>query len=203
MRHRRWFLPDAPDVLGQLRAQAAVTIEGLDALVAWSGGDADAAETLREAAHRGDLAKREVLLAIREAFVTPIEPEDVFALSRGLDWVLNYARDLVNESDAMACSPDARMATMTGLLAEAVRHIDEAIARFDSSSEAAIEAVGRAIKAERRLEHTYYTGMAALLDVKDMRERISRRELYRRCLRIGETVVDVAERVEYAVVKLS
>jgi uncharacterized protein Yka (UPF0111/DUF47 family) len=203
MRHRHWFLPDTPDVLGQLRSQAAVTIEGLDALVAWSGGDADAAETLREAEHRGDAAKREVLGAIREAFVTPLEPEDVFALSRGLDWILNYARDFVNESDAMACAPDARTATMAGLLAEAVRHIDEAIARLDSSSEAAMDAVGQAIKAERRLEHTYYAGMAALLETQDTRERISRRELYRRCLRIGETVVDVAERVEYAVVKLS
>jgi hypothetical protein len=36
-----------------------------------------------------------------------------------------------------------------------------------------------------------------------MRLRISRRELYRRCARIGETVVDVAERVIYAVVKES
>ena len=54
-----------------------------------------------------------------------------------------------------------------------------------------------------RLEHAYYAGMAALLEVEDMRERIARRELYRRCSRIGETVVDVAERVVYAVVKQS
>jgi hypothetical protein len=47
----------------------------------------------------------------------------------------------------------------------------------------------------------YYQGMAALLEVDDMRERISRRELYRRCARIGEGVVDVAERVQYAIVK--
>ena len=36
-----------------------------------------------------------------------------------------------------------------------------------------------------------------------MRERIARRELYRRCSRIGEVVIDVAERVVYAVVKQS
>jgi hypothetical protein len=36
-----------------------------------------------------------------------------------------------------------------------------------------------------------------------MRERISRRELYRRCSRIGERVIDVAERVIYAVMKAS
>lgn len=37
----------------------------------------------------------------------------------------------------------------------------------------------------------------------DLREVTARRELYRRCSRIGETVVDVAERIQYAVVKES
>ncbi len=55
----------------------------------------------------------------------------------------------------------------------------------------------------RQLEHTYYDGMAALLGVEDRTERIARRELYRRCSLIGENVVDVAERVVYAVVKQS
>jgi hypothetical protein len=48
-----------------------------------------------------------------------------------------------------------------------------------------------------------YQGMAGLLEVTDMRERISRRELYRSCARIGEPVIDVAERIVYAVVKES
>ncbi len=45
--------------------------------------------------------------------------------------------------------------------------------------------------------------MATLLDVDDLREVIARRELYRRCSRTGEAVVEVAERVGYAVAKES
>ena len=45
--------------------------------------------------------------------------------------------------------------------------------------------------------------MAALLGLDDLREVMASRELYRRCARIGEDVVDVAERVWYAVVKQS
>jgi uncharacterized protein Yka (UPF0111/DUF47 family) len=203
VRPRRWFLPDTPDVLGLLRRQIAVTIEGMDAFVAWAGGDAGEADTLREAEHRGDAAKRELLNELRAAFVTPLEPEDVFALSRGVDWILDYARDLASESEAMAISPDAGIAEMARLLAEAVRHLDRAIAQLGSDGEGATEAADEAIRAERRLEHTYYRGMASLLEVQDMRERIGRRELYRRCSRIGEVVIDVAERVVYAVVKQS
>ena len=49
----------------------------------------------------------------------------------------------------------------------------------------------------------YYEGMAGLLEVGDRNERIARRELYRSCSRLGETVVDIAERVVYAVMKQS
>ena len=200
---RRWFLPDTPDVLGLLRSQLAVTMEGLDAFGAWAAGDSAAAEGLRDAERRGDAAKRELLSALKEAFVTPMEPEDVFALSRGVDRLLNYARDLVNESDAMACPPDARIAEMAALVRSGLRQIDVAVAYLGSDADQATEAADAAITEERRLEHAYYEGMAALLEVEDRNERIARRELYRSCSRLGETVVDVAERVVYAVMKQS
>ena len=43
MTRKRWLLPETPDVLGMLRAQVAVTIDGVDAFAAWAGGDAAAA----------------------------------------------------------------------------------------------------------------------------------------------------------------
>jgi uncharacterized protein Yka (UPF0111/DUF47 family) len=192
-----------PDVLGLLSRQVGVTSEGIDAFARWAAGDAEAAATMRAAERRGDEAKRDVLIALRAAFVIPLEPEDVFALSRGVDWILNNAGDLVNESEVMACPPDEGIAEMAAQLADAVREVGKAIAHLDSDAEVATAAADAAIETERALERTYYQGMAALLEVEDMRERISRRELYRRLDRIGETVIDVAERIVYAVVKQS
>lgn len=203
MNLRRWFLPSEPDLVGQLRAQSIITLEGMEAFASWADGDQDAGVRLDEIEQRGDTAKRRLLEQLREAFVTPLEPEDLFALSRGIDWILDYARDLVNESAAMASPPDPRIAEMARLLREAVGHIDRAISELGSNGEAARAAADDAIRAERRLEHTYYRGMAKLLEVESRQERISSRELYRRCARIGDMVVDVAERVVYAVVKQS
>jgi hypothetical protein len=203
MKRARWFLPDTPDILGLLRAQLAVTIEGMDAFAAWARGDFRGAHVVRQAEHRGDDAKRALLSALRAAFVTPLEPEDVFALSRGIDWILNYASDLISESDAMACPPDQMIAEMATLLGEAVRHIDDALGELGSDADAATAAADEAIEAEQRVQRTYYDGMAALLNEQSRSERIARRELYRRCLRIGEMVIDVSERVVYAVVKQS
>jgi uncharacterized protein Yka (UPF0111/DUF47 family) len=180
-----------------------VTIEGADAFAVWAAGDPDAAKLVLDAEDRGDVAKRELVNALRAAFVTPLEPEDLFALSRSVDWVLNYCGDLVRESEVMACPPDARIAEMATLLGEALRDIDRAIACVESDPDAATSAGDAAIEAERRLERVYYQGMADLLDVGDRTERIARRELYRRCARIGDTLVDTAERIAYAVVKQS
>jgi uncharacterized protein len=201
MTRKRWLLPETPDVLGLLRAQVAVTIEGLDAFAAWAGGDTAAAEIVRDAEHRGDTAKRELLGALRAAFVTALEPEDVFALSRGIDRILEQTRDLVTEAEVMVCAPDAVLAEMAGLLGEAVRDIDRALAHLSSDEDAATEAADAAIGTERQLESVYYKGMGAVLSVEPRSERIALRELYRNCARIGRMVIDVAERVVYAVVK--
>ena len=203
MRLSRWFLPDTPDVLGLLRHQLAVTVKAVDGFQAWAAGDASAAQAVLGAEPEGEAAKRELLSALRAAFVTPLEPEDVFALSRGIDRILNQARDLVNESDAMACPPDPGIAEMARLLGVALRHIDDAIGSLGSEGDVATAAADAAITTERELERAYYNGMVGLLEVEDRSERIARRELDRRCSRIGETVVEVAERVVYAVVKQS
>jgi len=44
---RSWFLPERPDVLGMLRRQAAVTCDGMVALVGWANGEPDAAQRVR------------------------------------------------------------------------------------------------------------------------------------------------------------
>jgi len=200
---KRWFLPETPDVLGMLRRQTAITIDGADAFTRWAGGDAAGAQTVLDAERQGDLAKRDLLSALREAFVTPIEPEDLFALSRGIDRILDYVADLVKESEAMASAPDEGIATMAARLGDALRHLDDALSKLGSDGDHATASADAAIAAQRELETAYYAGMVGLLSVEDRTERITRRELYRRSSRIGEAVVDVAERVVYAVVKQS
>lgn len=201
MSRSRWFLPEEPDVLGLLRHQVAVTIEGMDAFAAWAGGDDGAGAAVRDLEHRADAAKRALHAALREAFVTPLEPEDLFALSTGVDRILNQSKDLVRESEVMACPPDAPLAEMASHLAGAVRELDTAISGLGGGH--TTEAANAAIKHDRRLERVYRKAMARLLEVDDLREVMARRELYRRCSRIGEAAVDVAERVLYAVVKES
>jgi uncharacterized protein Yka (UPF0111/DUF47 family) len=206
MSGRSWFLPEVPDVVGLLREQVALTVAGMDAFAAWAaagGADAQASATVHAMEHEADAAKIVLRNALRDAFVTPLDPEDLFALSRGIDWVLNHAKDAIGESEVMACPPDAATARMAALLAGAMRAIGDGVALLDTRSPDAAGPADVAVKAERRLEKAYRAAMGALADVADLRVVIGRQELYRRCSRMGEAVVDVAERLIYASLKES
>jgi uncharacterized protein Yka (UPF0111/DUF47 family) len=202
MTRRHWFLPQVPNVLGMLREQSAITVEGVDALVAWAGGDAAAPGRLRECEHRADRRKRELREALTEAFSTPLEPEDIFELSRGLDEILNSAKNVVGEAEAMQTAPDTAIAEMATELADGTRRLAEVFATIEREDRAGATAIAdRAVKDQRHLQHTYRAAMSALVDVEDFREIAARRELYRRLARTGDELAGVAERVWYSVLK--
>jgi uncharacterized protein Yka (UPF0111/DUF47 family) len=204
MTAKRWFLPRTPDVLGALRAQTAVTVEGLDALAAWAAGDEAAADRVRDCEHLADDRKRELRAALSEAFSTPLEPEDIFQLSTGLDTIMNSAKNIVRETEVLDRGPDPTMAELAQALAEGTRHLAEAFAALgDGGGVSATAAADAALDSQHGVERAYRAGMSALLQLPDLHEVAARRELYRRLARTSDSLKDVAERVWYSVLKES
>ena len=198
---RRWFLPEMPDVLGMLRAQLDTTEAGMVAFAAWAHGDGERADEVRAMEHRADDQKRELWRALRNAFVTPVDAEDLWVLSAGLDEVLNRAKDTVRESDVMQLPPDPPIAEMVDFLVAGVQHVGEAFDHLGEEGENATGAADAAVKSMRALERVYRRAMSELLDLDDLRLVTGRRELYGRVVAISEQLRLVAERVWYAVVK--
>ena len=209
-----WFLPDEPDVLAGLRSQMTITVAGMDAFAAWAAGDGTAAELVRAKEHEADEARRALREALRDAFITPISPEDIFILSQLLDRILNGAKDVVREAEVMAMPPDGPMAEMAEQLREGTTHLSRAFGAIavhggKDSHRTATRAADDATKSARRLEKVYRQAMGSLLDLdltagstyEHVREVTGRRELYRRLSRIADALVDVADRVWYAAVK--
>lgn len=204
MRPGHWFLPQSVDVLAMLSEQATITVEGMEALVAWAEGEAAAADRLRQLEHAADKKKRELREALTEAFSTPLEPEDLFELSTGLDEVLDGAKNLVGEAEAMHTAPNAATAEMSTQLLEGTKRLARALELFAGGDrEGATAKADRAVKDQRHLQHSYRRAMSDLVDVDDVREIAARREIYRRLARTGDQLVRVAERVWYSVLKES
>jgi len=201
---RNPFLPQNPDVLDMLGRQAAITCEGMTALVGWANAEPDAAQRVRDLEHQADDTKRALRLALTKAFITPIDAEDIYVMSERLDAVLNGAKDTVRESEVMGIPPDDAVAAMAALLAEGSNHLATAFERLERRGKAggsATEAADAAVKSQRRLERVYREAASALLKLDDLREVVGRRELYRRFSRVSETLIEAADRVWYATVK--
>lgn len=202
----RWFLPEVPDLLGMLQSQADITARGMDAFAAWAAGDAVRADDVRTAEHECDEVRRRLVDAVSEAFTTPLEPEDLFQLSRDLDRVINGAKNTVREAEAMEVPPDRATAEMAVLLAEGVIHIRTAFGSLDSrgaSAASATEAADAAVKSQRNLERVYRQAACDLLGVTDISVVTARREFYRRISAISDDIVAVADRIWYSRVKES
>jgi uncharacterized protein Yka (UPF0111/DUF47 family) len=200
---RRWFLPETPDVLGMLRAQLATTEAALAAFAWWARGDADKADEVRALEHRADDEKRELWRALRTAFITPVDAEDLFVMSAELDEVLNGAKDIVREADVWSMAPDAAMAEIADLLVEGAQRLGDAFALLGEEVGGATEAADAAVKSQRAVERVYRRAMSALIEHPEPREMIGRRELYARLVEASDRLCVVAERVWYAVVKES
>ncbi|MEX1296207.1 MAG: DUF47 family protein [Candidatus Limnocylindrales bacterium] len=208
-----WFLPEDPAVLERLNEQVSITVAGMEAFAAWAAGDVDAGDRVREKEHEADEAKLAVRIALRDAFITPVSPEDVFTLSQSIDRLLNDAKDVVREAEVMDMAPDEPMAEMAGLVLEGMKHLMracEAITPHGGDNfRSATSAADDATKSARRMEKVYRRAMSDLLDPpveevgghEHVREVTGRRELYRRLSRIASTIADVADRVWYAAVK--
>jgi uncharacterized protein len=197
---KRWFLPRDADVLALLRHQGAIVADGLVAYVAWADGEAGAAERVRLAEQRAHDARRVLLTELRSAFITPIEPEDVYELSERLHEVVNGAKNLVREAEVMNLGPDDGLVAMARAASSAMQHLAGALDRLPDS-DLATEAADRAIADCRELEKCYRQAMSSLLETDDVQVLLSSRELYRRAARIGDSLVRVAARIWYSVVK--
>lgn len=196
---RAWFLPQGPDHLGLLQAQAAVTVSGVDAFAAWSTGDLEQAQALRDADHEANRLRRDLVAALGEPPSCPVEPDDVYELSRRLDALLGAARDTIREAELLETKPDPPFARMAAQLADAVRSLAVACEHLASDPGRAASAALTAMRCEEELERSYCSAMMSMLAADDLVEIVGRQELNRRCAELGEGVIRIAERVRYAV----
>ncbi len=199
----RWFLPHRPDVLGLLREQAGVTLAGLEAFALWSrDGDEAAANRVRELEHEGDEKRRALLEALVEALVTPIEQEDAYELSERIDEVLDRAKDTVRTAQALRWTPDASASEMGANVHASFVHLVDAIGKLGDRHARPQDDAELVIKRARRIEHGLRDGLAVLSPAGDPWALVSTLAVYRSYSTVGESLLRVADRTWYSVLKV-
>jgi hypothetical protein len=187
--------------------QAAFTLEGLEALKAYMAEDTSAAARLTTAEKEADEARRILIAELNKTFVTPFDREDIFALSRTIDDVLDYAYSTVTEMEVLKVRPTSFMLSIAGLLRDAANELLMAVDRLELHPEVANEHAQRAKSLENRVEGVYREALADLFsgaeDIKHVMKMLKSREVYRHLSNAADRGDEAANVIADIVVKIS
>jgi len=116
-------------------------------------------------------------------FITPIDREDIFALSLTIDDVLDYADTTVEEMHMLEVEPNPYMQRMVSLLRDAAREIYMGVLQLEDHPSVANDHAVRAKALENRMETVYREAIAELFrmprDIDHVVEMLKLREIYR------------------------
>jgi len=187
--------------------QAAFTLEGMEALKAYMAEDTSAAERLTKAEKEADEARRILIAELNKTFVTPFDREDIFALSRTIDDVLDYAYSTVTEMEVLRVKPTSFMLEIAGILRDAANELLMAVDRLELHPEVANEHAHRAKSLENRVENVYREALADLFsgaeDIKHVMKMLKSREVYRHLSNAADRGDEAANVIADIVVKIS
>ena len=187
--------------------QAAFTLEGMEALKAYMGEDTSAANRIITAEKEADEARRILIAELNKTFVTPFDREDIFALSRTIDDVLDYAYSTVTEMEVLKVRPTSFMLDIASLLRDAANELLMAVDRLELHPEVANEHAQRAKSLENRVEGVYREALADLFsgaeDIKHVMKMLKSREVYRHLSNAADRGDEAANVIADIVVKIS
>lgn len=179
------FLRKKKDIfLPLLIKQAEFAVQGLTGLQAYMREpNADVAARVKAIEKDADEVRRILIDELNRNFVTPMDREDIFGLSRAVDDVLDYADTTTEEMAMLGVKPNQYLVRMVSLLNEAAEEIHKGILRLQDHPNVANDHAVRAKALENRVESVYREAIAALFvgpkDVDDLVEMLKLREIYR------------------------
>jgi len=136
-------------------------------------------EAVQRIEEEADDIRKNLVDQINQTFVTPIDREDIFALSRSVDDIIDYAKTTVDEMMAFEVHPTKHMLLMAQGLCEAASAIAESIGAMAEDRDKAMERVVYAKKRENYVEHCYREALVDLFKEENVVTILKIREIYR------------------------
>ncbi len=167
-----------------IHEQASLTLEGIDILKAYlTKPDQTLADQLTAKEKEADESRRILIDELNRTFITPFDREDIFALSRTVDDVLDYAYSTMTEIVILKVEPTEYMVRICSLLRDAAFELMKAIECLQDHPGVAIEHAQRAKALENRVENVYREALADMFqetnDVSRLVTIMKLREVYR------------------------
>ena len=204
----RFFKPKQDVFQKLIEEQAFLTLEGLNLLNKYMDAqEHGVADELTMKEKEADEVRRILIDELNRTFVTPFDREDIFALSRTIDDVLDYAYTTVSEMEILKVTPTSFMKRIASLIRDAAYEIHLAVQRLNEHPAVAIDHAQRAKALENRVEGVYREAVADLFsgpeDVHHIVEMLKLREVYRHLSNAADRGDDAANVIADIVVKMT
>jgi uncharacterized protein len=191
---------DFYDLLAQ---HAEKTLEGMQELEAWiETGEEKHRVRVPEVERQADALRLDLQLKLGATFITPFDREDIFDLSIKLDEVINGAKAIVREMEAMDVQPrNESLEQFAIILLEGTRCLHNAFASLKSNPKDAGNQAFLARKSENRFVKVYRQATNELFAADDLKSILKTYEVYRYMLQTAQRIDSLGEKLIHVIVK--
>ncbi len=168
----------------RLTQQAEKTLRGMEALLEYVNQPTpERARAVATLEAEADEVRRILIDELNRTFITPFDREDIFALSRTIDDVLDYGYTTVEEMTTLGVAPNEHIQSMASILRDAAQELHLAMLRLKEHPQVALDHATRAKALENQAERIYRTAIADLFsgpqDIQHVVLMLKMREVYR------------------------
>lgn len=198
------LFPREYDFEGMLADQADRTVAGVRAFTVWLEE-----EPLTNPVHlelmenEVDAMRHDMEDKLIRSFSTPFDRQDIYSISRQMDYILNFSKETAREMYAFGVGPDRHITGMAGRLLEGTECIAEGVKALRTDKEHVEEAIRCARNSHNTLEELYIEGMAELLRTNDAMCALRTREIYHHLRGAGRAMRDTLDILHNAVIDLA
>jgi hypothetical protein len=205
---KRFLRPKQSNFIELLVQQGEFAVASVEALQAYFRKQSEKKSTrARQIEKDADEVRRILVHELLDTFVTPIDREDLFALSRSLDNFVDYIYTTVEELEIFGLSASEDVLEFAALLLEMASELRLALARLIDHPGVALEHARRVKALENQVEDTYRRKLADLFsgpeDVHQVMQMLKIREVLRHLSNAADQGDKAADIIMDIVVKWS
>jgi predicted phosphate transport protein (TIGR00153 family) len=190
-----------------LSKQADLTVRALQVLEKFGrevDGNTELVDQLKDIEREGDAARRVLIDELLHTYATPFDREDLFALSRAIDDILDAANETAVELAMYRIGPPEGLNEIVKVLVEGARHVSAAVGELLDHPGVAAEHAVRAKRSENRIDSLYHQAVGRLFDsTAEMSQILKSREIYRHLKNSADRIDRAADEISVIVIKRS
>ena len=198
------IFPREYDFESMLAQQSEMTVSGLQAFVIWleTHQPLDASE-LERIENNVDRMRHDMEEKLIRSFSTPFDRQDIYIISRKMDYILNFSNETAREMNAFGVEPDQPILGIAKYLLSGMQCISRGIKNLTSDKDAVEEEIRHARDAYHRIEELYISAMTELLKTNDAMNALRKREIYHHLRDAGRATRDTLDILHNAVIDLA